>query len=211
VIAQSKTVGPANLEMAIRNLDAHVLKRINQQTNHIQQSTTVLEKQQAFLAILPEVPKLFSKGAEFEVSELKLIAPEGTIEGNLQISLPQGEHSNPLTLMQKVQGKGKLRVPVEIVNRVLNEANRQRLVAQQTASAQQDVSSIPNSTTTTTPTAPTVDITQEAATLTTTQLNSLTQSGMLVVDSNYYVIEVALQQGQLQVNGKPFNPAMLKF
>ncbi|STX30026.1 putative membrane protein YdgA-like protein [Legionella beliardensis] len=236
VITNGKTFGPGNIEMAIRNLDANALGRINQQANHIQQSTTDLEKQQALFAILPEIPKLFSRGAELEVSELSFVMPEGKIEGNLQISLPQGENNNPLALMQNVQGKGNLRVPIEIVKRVLNEANRQKLVAQQTAAAQQNANTTstaagqagdannqtaqpttgaqatqPNDATTQTAAAPTGDTVQQATALTNTQLDSLVQSGMLNIDGNYYVIEVALQQGQLQVNGKPFNPAMLKF
>ncbi|MGQ3888406.1 YdgA family protein [Legionella sp. CNM-1927-20] len=239
IVANGKKFGPGNLEMAIRNLDANALGRINQQAKHIQQSSTDLEKQQAVFAILPEIPKLLSRGAEFEISELNFVMPEGTIEGNVQISLPQGQHNNPVELMQKVQGKGRLKVPAEIVRRVLTEANRQKLVAQQNAATQQNANSTTTNVTTTTEqpvgnntqmqpttnttnqsiqqatsttqTVPQVDIAQQSATMTNAQLASLVQSGVLTVSGNYYVIEVALQQGQLQVNGKPFNSAMLKF
>ncbi|WP_419419530.1 YdgA family protein [Legionella sp. D16C41] len=245
IIANGKQFGPGNLEVAIRNLDADALGRIKQQAQHIQQSATDLEKQQAMFAILPEIPKLLSKGAEFEISKLNFVMPEGTIEGNLQVSLPQGEHNNPLELMQTVQGKGRLRVPAEIIRRGLVEANRQKLVAQHTtAMQQQNVNSTTtttnnmNSTTTIQPNNATsaneqtqqstsnqttqqlaatvqaglpADISQQAVNMTNQQLTSLVQSGVLTVDGNYYVIEVALKQGQLQVNGKPFNSAMLKF
>ncbi|STX52705.1 putative membrane protein YdgA-like protein [Legionella busanensis] len=238
IVANGKKFGPGNLEMAIRNLDANALGRINQQAKHIQQSSTDLEKQQAVFAILPEIPKLLSRGAEFEISELNFVVPEGTIEGNAQISLPQGEHNNPLELMQRVQGKGRLKVPAEIVRRVLTEANRQKLVAQQNAATQQNTNSQTTNvtteqqqsatndtqlqtttatnqsiqqTTSTSQTAPQVDIGQQSAAMTNNQIASLIQSGVLIVNGNYYVIEVALQQGQLQVNGKPFNSAMLKF
>ncbi|MDP1602155.1 MAG: YdgA family protein [Legionella sp.] len=233
IMGHGKTYGPGNLEMAIRNLDADVLGRINQQVNHAQQGTDV-EKQQALLAILPEVPKLFSRGAEFEISELSFTMPQGTIEGTMLVTLPKGDSSNPFELIQKIQGKSKLRVPAEVVKMVLNQANKQKIAAQAATSQQAPdatttVAPVTSTTTTTantaTTTAPattaatdtpvattaTPDVEVQAAAMTDQQIASITQSGLVVKDGDYFVIEVALEQGNLQVNGKPFNPAMVKF
>ncbi|MFA5958884.1 MAG: YdgA family protein [Tatlockia sp.] len=127
VIANGKTYGPGNLEVSIRNLDAQVLARINDQFNRAQQGSDA-ERQQALLVMLPELPKLFSQGAEFEVTEMNFVVPQGKIEGNLLISLPKGNLSNPFELVQKIQGKGKLKVPALVVKELLTETIKQRLM-----------------------------------------------------------------------------------
>lgn len=213
IVANGKTFGPGNLEMAIRNLNAEVLGHINEQIITAQKSPTDLEKQQALMAILPEVPKLFNRGPEFEISDLSFTLPEGKIEGSLLISLPKGENNNPFQMMQKVQGKGKLKVPSEVIKQVLDQSNKQKIAvlqANSTSTNPNHASSTTDNTsgnTNTSTTEPDMDL----ATMTTNQLNAMKQSGLIVEDGSYYVIEVSLAQGSLQVNGKPFTPAMMKF
>ncbi|QRN02729.1 DUF945 family protein [Legionella sp. MW5194] len=211
IVTQGKTYGPGNLEMAVRNLDAGALARINEQANKMQQGSDV-EKQQALMAIMPEIPKLFSRGAEFEISEMTFTMPEGTVEGNLIITLPKGDNNNPVEMMQKVQGNGRLKVPGAVLKQIISQTVRQRLAAGST-----QVTSTPD-TTATDPNAPantastaTPDMEQQVAAQTDQQINAMVQSGLLVQQSTDYVVEVSLNQGQLVVNGKPFNPAMMKF
>lgn len=215
IIANNKNYGPGTLEMALRNLDAVVLGRINQQVNAAQQGSE-LEKQQALMAILPEVPKLFSRGPEFEISELSFVMPEGTVEGSLLVSLPKSETANPLELIQKVTGKGRLKVPAEILKLALNQANKQKAIAQQlieaqNANAQQPAPDATNPAATAPAATPTPDLSQQINTMTESQLNAMVQSGLLTQNGTDYVVELELNQGQLQINGKPFNPEMVKF
>lgn len=231
VVANDKTYGPGSLEVAIRNLDADVLARINQQANQIQQGSDA-DRQKALLAILPELPKLFSKGAEFEITEMNIVVPEGSIEGNLLISLPKTDAGNPFELMQKIQGKGKLKVPAVVLKQLVSESIRQRMMApqppqtiqqgivqqmQQQTTASQVASPAPGAaveqTATPAPSTTTnaADIAQQAVGLADKQLASMVQSGILSMQGSDYVVEMNLNQGQLTVNGKPFSPAMLKF
>ena len=53
------------------------------------------------------------------------------------------------------------------------------------------------------------DITQ-AASMADKHLAAMVNSGFLVLQANDYRIEMNLSQDKLTVNGKPFNPAMLK-
>ncbi len=129
--AQGKTYGPALLEMSIKNLDAQVLAEINAQANKIQQGTDI-ERQKAFLAMLPELPKLFGKGAQFQVSKLSFIVPEGAIEGDMLVSLPKGDTGNIFQLLQKVQGHGKLRVPAVVLKELAIASAKQKLLSQPT-------------------------------------------------------------------------------
>lgn len=220
IFANGKTYGPGNLEMAIKNLDADVLANINQQVNNAQQGTDE-QRQQSMLAIIPEVPKLFSKGAEFEISDLSFVMPEGTVEGSLMVNLPKGDTTNPFELMQKVQGKGKLKVPADLIKLVLNESNKQKILSQTSVDPQAQqvnestsavtTTSAGASVTTTTTSTTTPDLSQQVAAMTDAQLAAMMQSGLIVQDGSYYVVEVALNQGNLLVNSKPFNPAMMKF
>ncbi|MFC3908855.1 YdgA family protein [Legionella dresdenensis] len=201
VFAHGKTYGPGSVEMALRNLDGDVLISINNQAQQLQGSEQ--QQQQAILALIPEIPKLFSKGAEFEISTLTFKMPQGTIEGNMLVSLPQGDNSNPFEMLQKIHGNGKLQIPAEVVKQVLDTTNQQRITAQQAQQAQQapaDGSS-----------AATPDSAPQVSQMTSAQLAAMTQSGLIVQQGSDYVIELNLDQGKLSVNGQPFNPAMVKF
>lgn len=217
VVANGKTYGPGNLEMAIRNLDASVWEQINDLINKMQQGTDA-EKQQALLALLPELPKLFSKGAEFEIADLSFAMPEGAVEGNLALSLPPGEFSNPFEMVQKIKGNGKVKVPAAVLKQVLEASNSQRLAnqaAQQATPAVQPVADGDAATATQPATVPapvvTPDIAQQASAQTTQQMANLLQSGLFVQQGSDYAIELSFEQGKLSVNGKPFTPTMLKF
>lgn len=128
IYSAGKEYGPGKITTTIKNLDAVVLARIHQQANSAQGSN--LERQQSLLAILPEVPKLLAQGPEFEISELSFVMPQGTIDGTLSLSLPKDEQANPFELFYKIKGKGKLKVPAEVVTFVLNEINKEKVVSQ---------------------------------------------------------------------------------
>ncbi len=231
VIAHGQSYGPGNIEVAIRNLDAEVLAKLNTQATQIQQGTA-LERQKAMLAVLPELPKLFSKGAEFEISEMNFVLPQGTVEGQLMISLPKEDSGNPFQLLQKIQGKGKLKIPAIVVRELMTESIKQKMLAPKPEVAPNSASEatpLSNTTTTSNPalqisTQPqpspdtsvqaatnSSDITQQATVLANNQLTAMINTGVLVQQGSDYVVEVNLNQGQLTVNGKPFSPAMMKF
>ncbi len=55
-----------------------------------------------------------------------------------------------------------------------------------------------------------MELTQQATTLADKQLAAMVQSGVLSVQGTDYLIEMSFSQGKLTVNGKPYDPAMLK-
>lgn len=248
MVANEQNFGPGNFEIAIKNLDADVLARINMQVNQLQQGSDA-DRQKALLALLPELPKLFSKGPEFEITELSFVMPQGTVEGSMMISLPKADTGNPIELIQKIQGKGKLRIPAEVVKGFVAEEIRQKMIAapqglqqaitqqmqqnssQATPTAQATTSAaastgatatvqavVPVEATTpvaapaqmTTPADPAL-IAQQASEAADKQLAAMVQSGLLSMQGTDYVVEMNLNQGQLTINGKPFNPAMMKY
>ncbi|MBA2653318.1 MAG: YdgA family protein [Tatlockia sp.] len=238
IIVNNKTYGPGVVAIGIRNLDADVLAKINDQVNQMQQGNEQ-QSQQAVLAILPQLPQLLSRGAEFEVSELSFAMPEGKIEGNLLVSLPKDKAANPFELIQKIQGNGKLKIPTLVLRNILTQSYKQKLSApqqtqpqniqqgivqqmqQQTgqeATTNQTTATIaPTDSTTVNPAPvdpstvkPAADVMAQAAEMADKQLASMVQSGVLILQGNDYLIEMNFNQGKLMVNGKPFDPAMLK-
>lgn len=130
IYAQGKNYGPGKVQMVIKNLDAEVLATIQKKQQANAQQGTQLDNPPSLLTILPDVPKLLSRGPEFEISELSFVMPEGTLEGSLSIQLPKNEASNPFELVQKMKGKGQIKVPSEVVKMALDESNRQKLLTQ---------------------------------------------------------------------------------
>lgn len=214
LITNNKTYGPGFLKVSLKNLDAQVLARINQQANTLQQDPNQ-DRQKTLLALLPELPKLVSKGATFEISEVSFVMPEGKVEGNLFIALPNGELGNPFQLIQKIAGHGKLKVPAIVLQTVFKASALQQLLQQPVALDEAKDAQVPNqpltnsappvnsapATTTTPPTtssdatsvqivipAPApltaTEIEQKATTQAEQKLAALVQAGLLTLDSN---------------------------
>ncbi len=207
ILANKKSYGPGELEMSLRNLDAEILAKINHEANAMQNGTEA-ERQQAMMAILPELPKVFSKGAEFEISKCNFKIPEGSIDGNLLVSLPKGDNANPFELMQKIQGHAKLKAPAALVKQLVQQSLLQQMSKQpemQQALVQQLQA--------TNPSANQAQVSNEqlAALQADKQISTMEQNGLIVLSGSDYVIEINLDQGKFNVNGKPFDPSMVKF
>lgn len=213
VLANGQNYGPGDLEVVLRNLDADVLAQINQQAAAMQNGNDV-QRQQAMLAMLPELPKLLSKGAEFEISKLNVTIPQGQIEGNLYVTLPKGENANPFESIQKVQGKAKLKVPAATVKQIMQQSVLQQIAKQpelQQILAQQLRANQTASQGATQANQPALTVEQIAVMQADKQINALLQSGVIIVQGTDYMVEVSLEQGKFNVNGKPFDSTMLKF
>jgi len=240
IIANGKTYGPGLLKVSIKNLDAQVLSQINMQVNKMQQGTEQ-ERQQALMNMLPELPKLFSKGAEFKISEASFVVPEGKIEGDLLVALPKGDITNPFELIQKVVGEAKVKIPTIVVKNLMLASAKQQLsqpslqqamvdqmkndnkvpdavaaakpVDPQAAATKDDNVAPATATAIPAPAKPATpqEIEQKAKAQADERLAGLIHAGLLVQKGDDYVIEFKLAEGQLSVNGQPYNSAMTKF
>lgn len=208
VYVNGQDYGPGDFELALRNLDANVLAKINQEAAAMQNGTEA-QRQQAMISLLPELPKLFNKGAELEISKLSLKIPQGQIEGNLFVSLPKDENANPFELMQKIHGTAKLKVPTEAVKQIMHQSVMQQLATK--PDMQQSLTQQLQAVTTTQPNQPTLTPEQLASAQVDKQLSMLQQNGLITVQGTDYSIEVTLDQGKFVINGKPFDSSMLKF
>lgn len=229
MLTNGKSYGPGLLQMSLKNIDAQVLADLNEQANKMQQSQgTDRERQQQLLMLLPQLPKLFSRGAEFQISKLHFVMPEGEVAGNMSIVLPKGETSNPFQLIQKIEGTGMLKVPVVFVKELMQQSAKQKLekpgLQQAMVEQMQNNTQAENPTTTAPapneqgqveqaqkPQVVVVDINQQAKQQADQTLADMVQTGLLTVKGADYVIEFKLVDGQLSVNGRPFSTDMVKF
>ncbi|KTC66452.1 putative membrane protein YdgA-like protein (plasmid) [Legionella adelaidensis] len=241
IITSDKTYGPGILKIALKNLDAKVLAYINDQANKMQQGSEE-QRQQAMMVLLPEIPKLLNKGARLEVSEAKFTMPEGTVEGNLWIQLPKGEFGNPFQLIQKVEGEGKVQMPMVVLKQVMLTSEKQQLsqpslqqamidqLQKNQASGEQannkeentpnqnpaDTNVNTDNTATQSSGSPQpqmtpAEIEQKAQVQSDQKIAALVENGLLMVSGENYVMQFKLANGQLSVNGRPFNPATMHF
>lgn len=207
IYIDGQNYGPGDVAVSLRNLDAEVLAKINEQANAMQNGNDA-ERQRAMLAMLPQLPKLFSKGAEFEISKFRVQLPDGLVNGHMAISLPKGNSNNPFELIQKVHGNAQLSVPKSVMKKIaeqslLQQMNKQpelqKTIVQQLQQGQGQSSQ------------PVLSQEQLASMQADRQLAGLEQSGLVVVKGPDYVVDISLEQGKFTVNGKPFDPSTMKF
>jgi uncharacterized protein YdgA (DUF945 family) len=208
ILVNKKIYGPGEVEMSLRNLDADVLAQINQQASTMQNGSEA-ERQQAVMSMLPELPKLFSKGAEFEISKCNFKIPEGSVDGSLLVSFPKGDTSNPFELLQKIQGHSKIKAPKSLVKQLITQSIVQQMAKQ--PDLQQALIKQMQSTNNTS--SPKIQVSDEklAAIQADNQINAMIQKSLIVSSGSDYEVELSLTKGNLTVNGKPFDSSMLQF
>lgn len=195
-----KVYGPGHLELAVRNLDSNIAAKINNYAIQMQQATDS-EKQKISLAILGQLPALLGKGATFEVSKFDMRMPEGLVEGKALITLPKEPGMNPFVLIQRLKGNVELKMPVAVMKNLLTAFN---LPVEKPEVVHQEEPATPGD-------AATTPLAADKPVSTDEQIQSMLQSGLIVQQDSDYRITLSFDKGQLLVNSRPYNPAMLKF
>ncbi len=208
LLTADKVYGPALLDMSLSNLDAETFVKINKQANDLQHGSEA-DQQKALLMLMPELPKLLSKGARFEISDLSVGMPEGQLKGNVLVTLPVEGTDNPFQLMQKITGQGKVMLSEAVLKHLMNDSAKALLQQQEAvqASAEPAVAEVA-------PVQAPVQQIDDPAVITklaNEKLANMVQSGLLSLQGSDYVIEFKLAEGKLEINGKPFSSAMLTF
>lgn len=197
VIGNGKSFGPAKMTVNLSNLDAEALVRIRDIANNASQMGSAIQKNQALLGILPELPKLLSHGPRFEIPDMKVETPDGTLEGNVMVSLPENSGSNVFEMVQKVQGNAHISMPDALLRLVLRPDIIRDMSVQQQAQPQGTQPQI-------------TDLNAEIQTRLNSKIQKMLQSGLLMQKDKTYTIDLSLDKGQFTVNGKKFEPAMLQ-
>lgn len=202
-----KTYGPAVLDILTQNLDAEVLANLNRRANQLQHvGVNRTQAQQVLLSFLPDVPELLSKGAIFEISQFKMVLPEGLMNASLHIAFPETKKDSPPQLLPSIEGTGYLRVPAKFLKSLLVRSYKQKL-EKASVPAESQVTEEPAET----QEAMVINLDQQATNQAEQRLADLIQTGALQAKESDYVLELKLSSGRLLVNGHPFDTRMLNF
>lgn len=202
VFANNQTYGPGELHFMLNNLDSKALARINELAQKAQVASDQ-QKKRLLMAMMPEIPKLLSHGAKLQIDPFNFKLPNGKIEGNLHISLPQGSFNNPFEMVRKIEGKGRLAVPAKLVKEAMVDTLAKKMMNNQLqqAFAQQNNGN----------TIQPMDAKQQAQDMVDKKISGLIDKGVITRNGDDYVIAFTFKNGKLMVNGAPFNPAMMQF
>lgn len=190
VLAEGKTYGPIAIHLSLKNLDAVTMAKTHKLEWEMLQNNQPPELQIATLAF--QLPQLLSRGAELELSTFNVTLPEGNVTGNFKLSLPKNESGDINQLLKKAKGEGQFKASIDAVKALIISLNKQE------SSTQTQV----------------VDSTTSPETNTPSQasafLQNLVDKGVLKVEGTDYVVDFKLEDQHVTVNGKDFNPDMLK-
>ena len=195
----NQNYGPGVFRLNIKNLDPNVMAKLNQQEANMVENN--VDPNLAMLAVAAELPKLLTKGPIIELSEMNLILPEGQINGNFKIWLPENEAKDSAKAMQKVRGEGHFKAPIRLVKSLtvssIKSDLEKKAQKQQPASVTNPTAAFPA------PSAanPEAEAEKQAEQL----ISDLTNKGFLKVDGDYYVVNFTLENQKVMINGKPLN------
>lgn len=195
----NKDFGPGEFKLRLSGLDPKAMAKIYQQLGLISNPN---QSSLAMLAIMAELPKLVDKGTKLEFSE-SLIVPEGKVTGHLNLSLPKAVAQDPQQ-WAKVVGSGQFRAPQAVVKTAML-ASLAKQAPKPTPTAQTD----PNTPATPPVTEVAAQVPANPEAQAEQALQSLVNQGVLKIDGQDYVIDFKVENRQLLVNGKPFDPAKL--
>lgn len=202
LLVQGTSYGPGSFILNIKNLDPKAMADINRL------EWTMLENNQNpelnLLALLAELPKLLSKGSELELSEMYLVVPEGKITGNLKITLPKNDLIDPAQILPKVQGQGQFRAPIVVIKKLILAS-----IESDAANTTPPQPSAGDSTTDSSIAPAIATVPKDPQTQANNLLQNYVDKGLLKVEGNEYVVDIKIENQQLLVNGKVFNPDML--
>ncbi|USQ13328.1 YdgA family protein [Legionella lytica] len=197
LVVDNQNYGPGVFKLSIKNLDPNVMAKLNQQEANMVENN--VDPNLAMLAIAAELPKLLTKGPVIELAEMNLTLPEGQINGNFKIWLPENEAKDASQAMQKVRGEGHFKAPIRLVKSLIVASIKSDLTKkvqqQQPASVTNPIAAFPA------PVNPDAEAQKQAEQL----VADLTNKGFLKVDGDNYVVDFTLENQKLQINGKPVN------
>lgn len=224
---QGLDYGPGTVDIHLSNLDAEALSQIQQKLQSASNENLTESQQNMFmLTLLPELSRLLSKGAEFQMKQLQLAIPQGLIIATAKIKLPlqvqPNENQNPLQLIQQMRAYVKAEVPMAWLNDRLTDffqvkIEQRQLMEQQMATnatnntqteniaSASDENTVSTDEKVTKPLLSLQEMNSLAKQQALEQLRNLVQNGVLIQKEDVYQIKVTYKDGTLYINGKPFN------
>ena len=210
-------------DLSFQNLDANVLAVMNRKLRELQATTH--DTQRLLWALIPDLPALLSKGARVSLDnfEMNMNMPAGRVKMDLNLSLPNEKFTNPLQILQKIKGESSLTVSKEVLSTWLKEMLKKAMLVQAQKQSlakemQEPVAVVaPNSAPDTKkPSLPSMTSVEnpnisesQLSTKADAKIKEWTDEGILVQEGTDYLVLLKLMDGNLFINGHPFNPTLL--
>lgn len=203
------------LDLSFKNLDANVLDSMNRKLGELQRSNpNGSDKQKLLWTLIPDLPALLSKGAQMKINNFETNLPNGHIKVDLALNLPNENLTNPLQLVQKIEGESHIRISQTVLSqwvennmRKLMTAKMQKQALNQEMQASASENGKDQSTQITDPKSS--DAAALAATKAKEKIKEWTDAKILVLEGKDYIILLKLMNGKLFINGHVFDPSML--
>ena len=212
--------GPGTLELSLKGLNAPTLVRIQQELKAANSTQLTAEQRQITLfGILPKLPELFGKDAEFELKQLHLVLPQGAIGATAKVSISkatQGAPSHPMEILSRLQAQAHLELPEALVqktmlmiarNKIQQEVLMRQLLAQQ---KQSEASSNVEGSGALPLKLSEKEVDLLAGRAVDSRLRAFMQAGIFVKKEHLLTLDLVYQAGKLMVNGKPFDGNLLE-
>ena len=188
-------LGPGELAIEVRNLDANTLVKMQENFQAIERSATTLEQRnEAFaFALLEALPELLRHSPQINFNKLQLTTDKGQINGHLKFAFDGTGADDinlqiPATLVPHLNMDFKASLPLALTQAISESLMRSqiRIALQQ---QEQEVSA--------------EEFEQLVANATQQQLANLEQNGILVNEGEHYTAHLNFAAGKLTLNGKP--------
>jgi uncharacterized protein YdgA (DUF945 family) len=194
-IAQQLTIGPGELALEVRNLDAKTMATLNDRLYEAQKNGATPDQAGAAfaLAMMELGPELLKSSPEFELRKLNLTTEMGDITSSLLVSFDgKGDFNlqDLSTLIPKLTIEAKASVPAVLLQMASQTQVRAQVAAMM---EQQDEPLDPE------------ELEMQIQQATQQQLAQLEQMNFIVPKDNLYTSHLLFKEGQLTLNGQPAN------
>jgi len=213
-----KTYGPCELISKLKNIDANVLHEIQQKVRTANSVTLTPQERHAILmSILPSLPNLVDKGAEYHLEKFSLQMPDGVVNatGMAEVERPNpaAQQMGVFSLIQRMKAHLEVQAPVVLTKQLVSQMmlkrmKRQRrvkemLVHQLKKQRTQDPNAVHNQSNQQQSFLSAEEMQTKADEASTKQLQEWVANGMLQQIGDSYKIIIAFNNGRLLINGKP--------
>lgn len=202
--------GPATYRSTLKNLDTQTLLKIQKQAQSANDANLSPQQQRLMLmSLLPLIPDVFSKGAVFDLQKLSVTLPQGVVNANGKVSMPntdttKGQKMSMQQAYKAIDANFNLELPIAVAKKAVSTMMARKLTkrqALQRALAQQLQQQGNGSNPSMQPLSR-QQIQVQAQESADKQLQQWVSAGFLAQEGSTYKMKATLQKGELTVNGK---------
>lgn len=217
--------GPGTFVSSLKNIDAETLQKLMEKAKQLNQpGIDNNQRQMMMFSLMPMIPTLLDKGAEYEIKELTFQFPEGKLDISgyarlLEASKVPGAGPLPQGFKERLDAELNLQVPTALAKKIMLETATKRMqkqqamqamIAKQVQNAQQQNGGANGQQAAASEFKPmTLDQIKEAAAKNAEQqLGLWVSKGMLTQEGDIYKVKFAFKDGKMTINGQTPNIAL---